>query len=72
VKWWFLAIPHYLIVGVLTSGLVWWTQDASGDGAWEASGGLMTLLVLISLVALLFAGTTRAGCSTCLWASTAG
>lgn len=56
VKWWFLAIPHYLIVGVLTSGLVWWTQDSGGDGAWEAGGGLMTLLVLVALVALLFSG----------------
>lgn len=56
VKWWFLAIPHYLVVGVLTSGLVWWVEDSGRDGAWEAGGGLMTLLVLISLVGLLFSG----------------
>jgi len=56
VKWWLLAIPHYLIVGVFTSGLVWWAQDSGGDGAWEAGGGLMTLLVLVALVALLFSG----------------
>jgi len=54
VKWWFLAIPHYLIVGALTSGLVWWAGDSGGDGAWEAGGGLMALLALIALVGLLF------------------
>jgi hypothetical protein len=56
VKWWFLAIPHYLVVGVFTSGLVWWTQDSGGDGAFKAGGGLMTLLTLIALVVLLFGG----------------
>lgn len=55
VKWWFLAIPHYLIVAVLTSGLVWWAQD-HGDRTFEAGGGLTTILVLIALVALLFGG----------------
>jgi Domain of unknown function (DUF4389) len=46
VKWWLLAIPHYLIVGVFTGGLY-----ASGR---EFGGGLILLLALISGVALLF------------------
>ena len=41
VKWWLLAIPHYLVVAVLTGG----------DG-----GGLATLLAVIAGVVLLFTG----------------
>jgi len=44
VKWWLLALPHYLVVGVFLGG------------AW-AEIGLITLLVLISAVGLLFTGT---------------
>ena len=40
VKWWLLAIPHYLIVAILTG----------------SAGGLIGLLVLIAGVALLFTG----------------
>jgi hypothetical protein len=43
VKWWLLAIPHYLIVAIFTGG------------AWGA-GGLVGLLVLIAGLALLFTG----------------
>jgi hypothetical protein len=53
VKWWLLAIPHYLIVAVFldTSWTVWGT-----DGPWQAVsfGGLITLMVLIAAVVLLF------------------
>ncbi|MFC1935780.1 DUF4389 domain-containing protein [Chloroflexota bacterium] len=44
VKWWLLAIPHYLIVGVL--------QGTSG----YSSGGLLIVLVLIAAVVNLFTG----------------
>ena len=55
VKWWLLAIPHYLIVGLFTSGLIWWTTDfGDGDRVLEAGGGLIGLLVLIAELALLF------------------
>jgi hypothetical protein len=43
VKWWLLAIPHYLIVSIFTGG------------AWGV-GGLVGLLVLIAGFALLFTG----------------
>lgn len=57
VKWWLLAIPHYLIVGVFTSGLVWWAGDfGDGDTALQLGGGLIGLLVLIAAFALLFTG----------------
>ncbi|HUU61005.1 MAG TPA: DUF4389 domain-containing protein, partial [Acidimicrobiia bacterium] len=57
VKWWLLAIPHYIIVGILTSGVLWWAGDfGGGDKALRAGGGLMGILVLIALVVLLFTG----------------
>ena len=56
-KWWLLAIPHLLIVGLFTSGLVWWTTEiGSGNTAAEAGTGLITILVLIAVVTLLFTG----------------
>jgi hypothetical protein len=48
VKWWLLAIPHYLVVAVLLGG--------SGSGA-----GLIGLLTFIGAVALLFTGRFPAG-----------
>ena len=47
VKWWLLALPHYLIVAVFLGGS--WTTTSR-------AGGLITLLVLISAVILLFTG----------------
>ncbi len=44
VKWWLLALPHYLIIGVFQGG---W-------GAKPWSPGLVGLLVLIAAVVLLF------------------
>ena len=53
VKWWLLAVPHYLIVAVfLDTGWTVW----SADGPWQvvSFGGLITLMVLIAAVVLLF------------------
>jgi hypothetical protein len=46
VKWWLLAIPHYLIVGIFVGG---------------SSGGLVTLLVCVAGVVLLFTGSYPRG-----------
>jgi hypothetical protein len=46
VKWWLLAIPHYLVVGLFAGGL-WYGMQ------W---GGAIAILVLIGVVALLFTG----------------
>ena len=44
VKWWLLAIPHYIVVGIL-------------HGGWgPRSGGLNAVLVLFAAIALLFTG----------------
>jgi hypothetical protein len=62
VKWWLLAIPHLLIVGVLTGGAGTWGNQWDGSGqATTASWGpsLLGLLVLIAAVILLFTGRYR-------------
>ena len=44
IKWWLLAIPHYLIVGIF-------------HGGWGYRyGGLIILLVIIAAIANLFTG----------------
>ncbi|MFI7317028.1 DUF4389 domain-containing protein [Streptomyces venezuelae] len=48
VKWWLLALPHYALVVVFTSGY----------GNW---GGLIGLLVLFAAVAMLFTGQYPVG-----------
>jgi hypothetical protein len=58
VKWWLLAIPHYLVVAILTGGIVSWTFDVGGPDGWQAvaSAGLIGVLVLAAAIALLFSG----------------
>lgn len=56
VKWWLLAIPHYLVLGFMVGG-GWWWGDWWGNEALTWSGGLLGVLVLIAAVILLF--TTR-------------
>ena len=60
VKWWLLAIPHYIIVGAFTSGIVFCAQESNAWGgsnpALQTGGGLIAILVLIAGVALLFTG----------------
>jgi hypothetical protein len=55
VKWWLLAIPHYLIVAVFldTGWTVWGAHDGWGAASF---GGLITLMVLIAGGVLLFTG----------------
>jgi hypothetical protein len=56
VKWWLLALPHYLVVSVFAGG-AWGGVNAANDNlAWSSGGGLIGLLVLIAGVVLLFTG----------------
>jgi hypothetical protein len=55
VKWWLLAIPQYVVVGIFAGGGVWiWETD---NGAIVTRGpGLIGWLVIVAVVALLFVG----------------
>ena len=61
VKWWLLALPHYLVVAIFVGG-AWTTSREVGAAHWAASSGdvswpgLIGLLALISAVVLLFTG----------------
>jgi len=48
VKWWLLAIPHYLVVGVFVGGSVVF--------GWHIAGGLIGLLAIIAAVIVAFTG----------------
>jgi hypothetical protein len=56
VKWWLLALPHYLIIGVFTGSAFAGYSQASNHDAWAYGGGLIGLLVLIAGIVLVFAG----------------
>ena len=55
---WLLALPHFLIIGLLVSN--WWGWTSGGDRAFAfgtvGTGGLLGLLVVITAVVLLFTG----------------
>lgn len=52
VKWWLLAIPHFIVVNIFQGG--GWSM---GNGSWEYQGaGLIAVLVFFAAVALLFTG----------------
>ncbi len=67
VKWWLLAIPHYIIIGAFSGGWSWgsttdWTWTV-GDKVmhvdkWQSSGGtnLIFILAIFAAIYLLFTG----------------
>jgi hypothetical protein len=56
VKWWLLAIPHYLILGAISAGTTTRWMDGDGWGAVRTAGiSLVGALVLVAGIALLFA-----------------
>src|SRR5579859_5297552 len=54
VKWWLLAIPHYIIVGALTGGGLWvaW-NSGQHNSSWP---GLIGLLAIVAAVVLAVTG----------------
>jgi Domain of unknown function (DUF4389) len=54
VKWWLLALPQYLVVGVFAGGAWAGANAASDHMGWTSGGGLIGLLVLVAGVVLLF------------------
>ncbi|MFD2417089.1 DUF4389 domain-containing protein [Amycolatopsis pigmentata] len=55
VKWWLLAIPQYIIVGVFAGGGLWLVNNQNYQFNWGA-GGLIGILVLIAAIVLLCTG----------------
>ncbi|MCZ7531560.1 MAG: DUF4389 domain-containing protein [Acidimicrobiia bacterium] len=51
VKSWLLAIPHWVVLGVIGGGLFWGASDRN-----IPFGGLLGILVIFAALALLFAG----------------
>jgi len=67
VKWWLLAIPHYIIVGFLTGGWTWKMHEWNwpmGDRIWHTDkwqiggegSGLIFVLAFFAGICLLFIG----------------
>jgi len=56
VKWWLLAIPQYLVVGILAGGAATARSGTDQSATW-GTGGLIGLLVLIAAVILTFTGS---------------
>ena len=63
VKWWLLAIPHYIVVGIFQGGWRWDSAPFMGDwtsAPWSAGSGegagLIFVVVIIAAIALLFTG----------------
>jgi hypothetical protein len=57
VKWWLLAIPHYIVLSILVGGGLYAGSRATHGGGWNGGwggGGLVALLVLIAGIVLLF------------------
>ena len=55
VKWWLLALPHYLVVAFFIGGGTYLAWNY-GDYAFTLAGGLVGLCVFIAAVMLLFTG----------------
>jgi hypothetical protein len=56
VKWWLLAIPQYIVVGIFTGG--GWAAASGNDPGWiyVSNFGLLGLIVLVAAIVLLFTG----------------
>ena len=54
VKWWLLAIPHYIVLGLMVGAA--YTFTANNDVVLSTPGGLIGLLVFFAAIVLLFVG----------------
>jgi hypothetical protein len=61
VKWWLLAVPHYLVVGFFLGGTATVEWRYGDTGVVDVGAGLVGLLVLFAGFALLFTARYPAG-----------
>jgi hypothetical protein len=62
VKWWLLAIPHYIVIAIFLGGGAYAAVDLpTRHQPWLWGGGLIGLLVFIAGVVLLFTGSYPRG-----------
>ena len=54
-KWWLLALPHYLVVAIFAGGALSWSSG-NDSHAWTTGAGLIGLLVAIAGLTLLLRG----------------
>jgi len=51
VKWWLLALPHYIVVGVLVGGGSWAWSQSNDSWPWTlGDGGIVGVLVILAAV----------------------
>ena len=57
VKWWLLALPHYVVIGFFVGGASYTVSEVDGNGGetWTSTG-LIGVLVLVASVVLLVTG----------------
>ncbi|MBW4030302.1 MAG: DUF4389 domain-containing protein [Acidobacteria bacterium] len=56
VKWWLLAIPQYLIVGIFAGGGIGFAGGHSNDWTVASRGGVIGLLVVVAALVLIITG----------------
>jgi hypothetical protein len=56
VKWWLLAIPHYIVVALFTNGWFGWSVGNGDNTRLTASFSLIGILVIVAVVILAFTG----------------
>jgi Domain of unknown function (DUF4389) len=56
VKWWLLALPHYLVIAIFAGGAYAGWDAATDSDAWTSGGGLIGLLVCFAAIVLLVRG----------------
>ena len=57
VKSWLLALPHLIVVGVLTTGIIWWVYEpVAGGASVRIGGGVIGILVVVAGIALVVSG----------------
>jgi hypothetical protein len=57
IKWWLLAIPHYLVLAIFEGGWGTYNIDINSQESWGyTSPGLIFILVLFAAIVLLFTG----------------